>query len=52
MRVGRIVIFSIPGAYRRLTEIGGIASKANGLWMTQIARNLTDDVDGFFKEKG
>jgi putative transposase len=22
-----------------------------GLWMTQIARNLTDDVDGFFKGK-
>ena len=35
----------------RRVEIGGIASKANGLWMTQIARNLTDDVDGFFKGK-
>jgi hypothetical protein len=29
----------------------GIASRANGLWMTQIARNLTDGVDGFFKGK-
>jgi hypothetical protein len=35
----------------RRVEIGGIASGANGLWMTQIARNLTDGVDGFFKGK-
>ena len=35
----------------RRVEIGGIASKANGLWMTQIARNVTDEVDGFFKGK-
>jgi hypothetical protein len=35
----------------RRVEIGGIASRANGLWMTQIARNLTEDVDGFFKGK-
>src|SRR6266496_6037079 len=32
-------------------SIAGIANRANGLWMTQIARNLTDDVDGFFKGK-
>jgi len=25
--------------------------KANGLWMAQIARNVTDEVDGFFKGK-
>ena len=24
---------------------------SNGLWMTQIARNLTDAVDGFFTRK-
>ena len=35
----------------RRVEIGGIASKANGLWMAQIARNVTDEVDGFFKGK-
>ena len=35
----------------RRVEIGGIASRANGLWMAQIARNLTDSVDGFFKGK-
>jgi hypothetical protein len=32
----------------RRVEIGGIAGSANGLWMAQIARNLTDAVDGFF----
>jgi transposase InsO family protein len=35
----------------RRVEIGGIASSANGLWMSQIARNLTDAVDGFFAGK-
>jgi putative transposase len=35
----------------RRVEIGGIAAKPNGLWMTQIARNLTDAVDGFFTAK-
>ncbi|PYS45795.1 MAG: hypothetical protein DMG13_31335, partial [Acidobacteria bacterium] len=35
----------------RRVEIGGIASRANGLWMAWIARNLTDGVDGFFKGK-
>ena len=45
-----IVLFFIELSTRRVA-IGGIASKANGLWMAQIARNLTDDVDGFFKGK-
>src|SRR5262252_1394452 len=35
----------------RRVQIGGIASSANGLWMSQIARNLTDAVDGFFVGK-
>jgi len=35
----------------RRVQIGGIASSANGLWMVQIARNLTDAVDGFFAGK-
>jgi len=29
----------------RRVEIGGVASVANGLWMAQIARNLTGGVD-------
>ena len=45
-----IILFFIELSTRRV-EIGGIASRPNGLWMTQIARNLTDDVDGFFKGK-
>jgi hypothetical protein len=28
------------------TGIAGIAPVANSLWMTQIARNVTDAVDG------
>ena len=32
-------------------EIAGIASSANGLWMAQIARNLTDVINGFFTGK-
>src|SRR5436853_3234310 len=45
-----VVLFFIELSTRRV-EIGGIASRANGLWMAQIARNLTDGVDGFFKGK-
>jgi transposase InsO family protein len=45
-----IVLFFMELSTRRV-EIGGIASKANGLWMAQIARNVTDEVDGFFKGK-
>jgi hypothetical protein len=32
-------------------EIGGISASANGLWMSQIARNLTDSVDGLLTGK-
>ena len=35
----------------RRVQIGGIASSASGLWMSQIARNLTDAADGFFTGK-
>src|SRR5215813_299043 len=39
------------GPINRTVEVGGIASSANGLWMSQIARNLTDAIDGFFAGK-
>src|SRR5499427_3134849 len=39
-----VILFFMELSTRRV-EIGGIASRGNGLWMTQIARNLTDDVD-------
>jgi len=45
-----VVLFFIDLSTREI-EIGGIASCANGLWMNQIARNLTDVVYGFFAGK-
>jgi putative transposase len=45
-----VVLFFMELSTRRV-EIGGIASRANGLWMAQIARNVTDGVDGFLKGK-
>lgn len=45
-----IVLFFMEVSTRRV-EVGGIASVANGLWMAQIARNLTDGMDGFFSKK-
>lgn len=35
----------------RKVEIAGIASVANGLWMSQIGRNLSDAVDGILNGK-
>jgi hypothetical protein len=32
-------------------EIAGIAAKADGIWMDQVARNLCDDGDGFLNGK-
>ena len=45
-----VVLFLIDLSTRRV-EIAGVADRANGLWMTQIARNLSDEVDGFLKGK-
>jgi transposase InsO family protein len=45
-----VVLFFMELSTRRV-EIGGIASQANGFWMAQIARNLTDGVDGFLRRK-
>src|SRR5947208_383118 len=45
-----VVLFFIDLSSRRV-QIAGIAGSANGLWMSQIARNLTDVVDGFFTGK-
>ena len=47
----RVVVLFFMDLKTRRVEIGGIASSANGLWMNQIARNLTDAVDGFFAGK-
>jgi len=45
-----VVLFLIDLSTRRV-EIAGIAAQANGLWMAQVARNLSDDVDGFLMGK-
>src|SRR2546430_11992706 len=41
-----MVLFFIDLSTRRV-EIAGIASSANGLWMAQIASNLTGVIDAF-----
>src|SRR5579872_1599923 len=45
-----IVLFFIELSTRKV-EIAGIASIANGLWMSQVGRNLTDAFDGILKGK-
>ena len=45
-----IVLFFIELSTRRI-QIAGISSVANGLWMNQIARNLSDSVDGLLTGK-
>jgi putative transposase len=40
-----VVLFFIELSTRKV-EVAGIARAANGLWMSQIGRNLTDAVDG------
>src|SRR5437879_2201058 len=47
----RFVVLFFMEVSTRKVQIGGIANKPDGLWMTQIARNLTDAVDGFFLGK-
>ncbi len=45
-----MVLFFIDLCTRRV-QIAGISARANGLWMHQIARNLTDTEDGLLKGK-
>jgi len=45
-----VVLFFIELSTRRV-EIAGIAAIANGLWMSQVGRNLTDGVDGILYGK-
>jgi putative transposase len=42
------VLFVIDLQTRRV-QIAGVASQVHGDWMKQVARNLTDSVDGFLK---
>ncbi len=45
-----VVLFVIELSPRRV-ENAGITTQPDGAWMTQIARNLTDGVDGFLAGK-
>jgi transposase InsO family protein len=45
-----IVLFFIELSTRKV-EIAGVATAANGLWMNQIGRKLTDAVEGIQKGK-
>lgn len=45
-----VVLFFIELATRRV-EIPAISAAANGLWMSQIARNVTDKTDGLLSGK-
>jgi len=45
-----LVLFFIELSSRRI-KIAGIVSQVNGLWMSQIARDLSDPVDGRFVGK-
>ena len=45
-----LVFFVLDLATRRV-EIAGIAPAPTGLWMSQVARNLVDEFDGFLNEK-
>jgi putative transposase len=48
-RLAAVILFFIELSMGKV-EIAGVA-KANGLWMSQIGRNLTDSVDGLLKRK-
>ena len=47
----RFMVLFIMGLSTRKVQIAGIASSANGLWMSQIARNLTDAEQGILTGK-
>ena len=44
------MLFIIDPSSRRV-EIAGLGRQANGLWMSQVARNLSDATDGFLVGK-
>jgi transposase InsO family protein len=45
-----VILFFIELSTRKV-EIAGIAQTANGLWMSQMGRNLTDAEDGLLTDK-
>jgi transposase InsO family protein len=47
----RFVVLFLMDLSTRRVEFEGVARQANGLWMSQVARNLTDAEDGFLRGK-
>jgi putative transposase len=47
----RFIILFFLDLSTRQVEIAGLASTANGLWMSQIGRRVTDAVDGILLSK-
>ncbi len=47
----RYMVLVVIDYKTRKVEIAGMIPQANGNWMKQIARNLTDPVNGFLKDK-
>jgi transposase InsO family protein len=47
----RFIVLFFIGLSSRRVDIAGISAAANGLWMSQIARNLTDSLDGLLTGK-
>ncbi len=45
-----VVLFLIDLSSRRV-EVAGLARQANGLWMSQVGRNLSDVAEGFLAGK-
>jgi putative transposase len=45
----RYMVFFVIEVKSRAVEIAGIRIAPNGAWMTQLARNLLDPVDGFLR---
>ena len=43
----RVAVLFVLELSTRRVEIAGMTTEPDGPWMTQIARNLTDDADGF-----
>ena len=46
----RSVVFFVMKLKTRAVEIAGIAAQPDEVWMTQLARHLTDAGDGFLRK--
>jgi putative transposase len=47
----RFLVLFLIDPWSRRVEIAGLAREANGLWMSQVARNLSDAAEGFLAGK-